>query len=65
IASFAAVSELFVLQTYPTLLSAVVMYDTCSSRICKYVFKHAFLIPCFIANKLFVILCIIFGGIML
>lgn len=45
IASFAAVSALFVLPTYPTLLGAVEMDDTGSTRLGKYVFNHAFLIP--------------------
>ncbi|TKX28146.1 C4-dicarboxylate ABC transporter [Campylobacter sp. MIT 12-5580] len=45
VASFAAVSALFVLPTYPTLLGAVQMDDTGSTRIGKYVFNHAFLIP--------------------
>jgi hypothetical protein len=34
-----------VLPTYPTLLAAVEMDDTGSTRIGKYVFNHAFLIP--------------------
>jgi anaerobic C4-dicarboxylate transporter DcuA len=38
-------SALFVLPTYPTLLAAVEMDDTGSTRIGKYVFNHAFLIP--------------------
>ena len=45
IASFAAVSALFVLPTYPTLLAAVEMDDTGSTRIGKYVFNHSFMIP--------------------
>lgn len=45
VASFAAVSALFVLPTYPTLLAAVEMDDTGSTRIGKYVFNHAFLVP--------------------
>ncbi|MDR2081203.1 MAG: anaerobic C4-dicarboxylate transporter [Campylobacteraceae bacterium] len=45
IASFAAVSALFVLPTYPTLLAAVQMDDTGSTRIGKYVFNHPFLFP--------------------
>ncbi len=45
IASFAAVSALFVLPTYPTLLGAVQMDDTGSTRIGRYVFNHAFLLP--------------------
>ncbi len=65
IASFAAVSALFVLPTYPTLLAAVEMDDTGSTRIGKYVFNHAFLIPGVIAITLCVILGFIFGGIML
>jgi anaerobic C4-dicarboxylate transporter DcuA len=40
IASFAAVSALFVLPTYPTLLAAVEMDDTGSTRIGKAVFNH-------------------------
>jgi anaerobic C4-dicarboxylate transporter DcuA len=45
VGSFAAVSALFVLPTYPTLLAAVEMDDTGSTRIGKYVFNHPFFIP--------------------
>lgn len=45
VASFAAVSALFVLPTYPTLLGAVQMDDTGSTRIGKFVFNHSFFIP--------------------
>lgn len=45
VASFAAVSALFVLPTYPTLLGAVQMDDTGTTRIGKYVFNHSFFIP--------------------
>ena len=45
VASFAAVSALFVLPTYPTLLGAVQMDYTGSTRIGKWVFNHAFFIP--------------------
>ncbi|MCL1046443.1 anaerobic C4-dicarboxylate transporter [Shewanella electrodiphila] len=45
IASFAAVSALFVLPTYPTLLAAVEMDDTGSTRIGQWVFNHPFVIP--------------------
>ena len=65
IASFAAVSALFVLPTYPTLLAAVEMDDTGSTRIGKYVFNHAFLIPGVVAITLCVILGFIIGGIVL
>ncbi len=45
VASFAAVSALFVLPTYPTLLGAVQMDYTGTTRIGKYVFNHAFFLP--------------------
>jgi anaerobic C4-dicarboxylate transporter DcuA len=45
VASFAAVSALFILPTYPTLIAAVEMDDTGSTRIGKYVFNHPFFIP--------------------
>lgn len=45
IASFAAVSALFVLPTYPTLLAAVEMDDTGTTRIGKAVINHPFLLP--------------------
>ena len=44
VASFAAVSALFILPTYPTLLGAVQMDYTGSTRIGKYVFNHSFLV---------------------
>jgi len=45
IAAFAAVSALFVLPTYPTLLAAIEMDDTGSTRIGKFVFDHPFILP--------------------
>lgn len=45
VASFAAVSALFVLPTYPTLLGAVQMDDTGTTRIGSWVFNHAFFLP--------------------
>jgi anaerobic C4-dicarboxylate transporter DcuA len=45
VGSFAAVSGLFVLPTYPTLLAAVQMDYTGTTRIGKYVFNHPFFIP--------------------
>ena len=45
VASFAAVTALFVLPTYPTLLGAVQMDDTGTTRIGKWVFNHSFFIP--------------------
>ena len=59
IASFGAVSALFVLPTYPTLLAAVEFDDTGSTRIGKYVFDHPFIIPGVIAISLSVILGLI------
>lgn len=57
IASFAAVSALFVLPTYPTLLAAVEFDDTGSTRIGKYVFDHPFLVP----GTLTITFAVIFG----
>ena len=45
VACFAAVSALFVLPTYPTLLGAVQMDDTGTTRIGQWVFNHAFFMP--------------------
>lgn len=45
VASFAAVSGLFLLPTYPTTVAAVEMDNTGSTRIGKYVFNHPFLLP--------------------
>ncbi|KII79286.1 anaerobic C4-dicarboxylate transporter [Vibrio renipiscarius] len=62
VASFAAVSALFVLPTYPTLLAAVEMDDTGSTRIGKYVFNHAFFIPGVATITSAVALGFAFGG---
>jgi len=45
VASFAAVSGLFILPTYPTVLGAVAMDDTGTTKIGKYIFDHSFIIP--------------------
>jgi anaerobic C4-dicarboxylate transporter DcuA len=65
IASFAAVSALFVLPTYPTLLAAVEMDDTGSTRIGKLVLNHPFMIPGVIAISLSVFFGFIVAGIVL
>ncbi|MHC9826348.1 anaerobic C4-dicarboxylate transporter [Corynebacterium diphtheriae] len=65
IASFAAVSALFVLPTYPTLLAAVEMDDTGSTRIGKAVFNHPFLIPGTVGIAISVALGFLFGGLIL
>ncbi|MBD2758702.1 anaerobic C4-dicarboxylate transporter [Yimella sp. cx-573] len=65
IASFAAVSALFVLPTYPTLLAAVEMDDTGTTRIGKAVFNHPFLLPGVLAIAFSVALGFVFGGVLL
>jgi anaerobic C4-dicarboxylate transporter DcuA len=65
VASFAAVSALFVLPTYPTLLAAVEFDDTGSTRIGKYVFDHPFFIPGVLNIVLAVLFAFIWGGIIL
>lgn len=57
VASFAAVSALFVLPTYPTLLAAVAMDDTGSTRIGRYLFNHPFFLPGIVA----IILSVLFS----
>jgi anaerobic C4-dicarboxylate transporter DcuA len=65
IAAFPAVSALFVLPTYPTLLAAVEMDDTGSTRIGKYVFNHPFMIPGIVNITLAVIFGYVFGSLIL
>ena len=65
VASFAAVSALFVLPTYPTLLAAVEMDDTGSTRIGKFVFNHPFLLPGVIAISLSVLFGFLWAGVVL
>lgn len=65
IASFAAVSALFVLPTYPTLLAAVEMDDTGSTRIGRWVFNHPFFIPGVVTIVSSVILGFIIGELLL
>ena len=43
--AFPAVSALFILPTYPTLVAAVQMDDTGSTRLGNYVFNHPFFLP--------------------
>jgi anaerobic C4-dicarboxylate transporter DcuA len=62
VASFAAVSALFVLPTYPTLLGAVQMDDTGTTRIGKFVFNHAFFLPGVLAIAFSVILGFVVVG---
>ncbi|MDU2209196.1 MAG: anaerobic C4-dicarboxylate transporter family protein, partial [Veillonella sp.] len=65
IASFAAVSALFVLPTYPTLLGAVQMDDTGSTRIGHLVFNHPFFIPGVLAIAVSVALGFVIAPLML
>ncbi|KJG35576.1 C4-dicarboxylate ABC transporter [Photobacterium angustum] len=65
IASFAAVSALFVLPTYPTLLAAVEMDDTGSTRIGNLVFNHPFFVPGVVTIATSVALGFVVGGFLL
>ncbi len=65
IAAFPAVSALFILPTYPTLLAAVEMDDTGSTRIGKFVFDHPFMIPGLVNIALAVGFGFLFGAMIL
>ena len=65
VAAFPAVSALFVLPTYPTLLAAVQMDDTGTTQIGKYVFNHPFLVPGAINITIAVALGFVFGSFIL
>ncbi|WP_145542950.1 anaerobic C4-dicarboxylate transporter [Yersinia frederiksenii] len=65
IASFAAVSGLFILPTYPTLVAAVQMDDTGTTRIGRFVFNHPFFIPGTIGVALAVCFGFVMGGLIL
>ena len=65
VAAFPAVSALFVLPTYPTLLAAVEMDDTGSTRIGKYVLDHPFLAPGVICITIAVLLGYGIGAVVL
>ena len=65
VAAFPAVSALFVLPTYATLLAAVQMDDTGTTQIGKYVFNHPFLIPGVINITIAVGLGFLFGSFIL
>ena len=65
VASFAAVSALFILPTYPTLLAAVELDDTGSTKIGRYVFNHPFIVPGTLTIVLAVLLGFAFGSVVL
>lgn len=57
VAAFPAVSALFVLPTYPTLVAAVQMDYTGSTQIGRYIFNHPFFVP----GVACIVLAVIFG----
>jgi anaerobic C4-dicarboxylate transporter DcuA len=65
VAAFPAVSALFILPTYPTLLAAVQMDDTGTTQIGKAVFNHPFIVPGLINIALAVALGYVFGSLFL
>ena len=65
VAAFPAVSALFILPTYPTLLAAVQMDDTGTTQIGKAVFNHPFLVPGLINITIAVGLGFLFGSFIL
>ena len=65
VAAFPAVSALFVLPTYPTLLAAVEMDDTGSTRIGKYVFDHPFILPGIVCIAVSVVLGYLIGAVLI
>lgn len=65
VAAFPAVSALFILPTYPTLLAAVQMDDTGTTQIGKAVFNHPFIVPGLINIALAVGLGFLFGSFIL
>jgi anaerobic C4-dicarboxylate transporter DcuA len=65
VAAFPAVSALFILPTYPTLLAAVQMDDTGTTQIGKAVFNHPFLVPGMINIAIAVALGFLFGSFIL
>ena len=64
-ASFASVCVLFILPTYPTLVAAVQMDDTGTTRIGKFVFNHPFFIPGTLGVALAVCFGFLLGSVML
>jgi anaerobic C4-dicarboxylate transporter DcuA len=65
LAAFPAVSALFILPTYPTLLAAVQMDDTGTTQIGKAVFNHPFIVPGLINIAIAVALGYVFGAVIL
>ncbi|MEO6144664.1 MAG: anaerobic C4-dicarboxylate transporter family protein, partial [Dermatophilaceae bacterium] len=65
VAAFPAVSALFILPTYPTLLAAVQMDDTGTTQIGKAVFNHPFIVPGLLNIAIAVGLGFVFGSFIL
>jgi anaerobic C4-dicarboxylate transporter DcuA len=49
VASFPAVTGLFLLPTYTTVVAAIELDDTGTTRIGKYLFNHSFMVPGLVA----------------
>ncbi|PLR36373.1 C4-dicarboxylate transporter [Chimaeribacter californicus] len=65
LAAFPAVSGLFILPTYPTLVAAVQMDDTGTTRIGRFVFNHPFFIPGTLGVALSVLFSFALGSMLL
>ncbi|MGG7073704.1 anaerobic C4-dicarboxylate transporter [Campylobacter sp. 9BO] len=65
VASFAAVSGLFVLPTYPTTLGAIAMDDTGTTKVGKFIINHSFFIPGTIMVAISVVLGFIIAPVLL
>jgi anaerobic C4-dicarboxylate transporter DcuA len=65
VGSFAAVSGLFVLPTYPTTVAAMEMDDTGSTRPGKWVFNHPFFVPGVVAIALSCVFAFGLGAVIL
>ncbi|CAD7288072.1 anaerobic C4-dicarboxylate transporter [Campylobacter suis] len=65
VASFAAVSGLFVLPTYPTTLGAIAMDDTGTTKVGKFIINHSFFIPGTIMVTISVVLGFIIAPVLL
>jgi anaerobic C4-dicarboxylate transporter DcuA len=65
IAMFPAVNSLFVIPGYPTLLAAINMDKTGTTKVGNYVINHSFLVPGLIATIVSVIVGFLLGGLLL
>ena len=65
VASFPAVTGLFILPTYPTSVAAVEFDDTGTTKIGKYVFNHPFIVPGTVTVFVSVIIGFLVGKVMI